>query len=119
MDQRKTYLLPDDSCGGDEIVARCALDVCVPIIITPTATVEQPSVGYCGQPVITPGARSCTQGQSDNSYYFTLSQTVCVTVPVQLQTVVTAEEAGAVCLGNNTGRSGGDADCSCLQEVIS
>ena len=57
------------------------VDVCVPVTISPFATVGEPIVTCCGDPAITPGTASCG-GTVGGSCSFTISQRVCVAVPV-------------------------------------
>ena len=62
--------------------ARQEVDVCVPITITPYATVGDAMITCCGDPVITGGTAACS-GIPGGSCSFTVSQRVCVSIPVQ------------------------------------
>lgn len=57
------------------------VDVCVPVTITPRAEVGEATVTCCGDPTITPGAAACA-GPVGGTCSFTISQRVCVAVPV-------------------------------------
>lgn len=54
--------------------------ICAPIRVEPRARIGRPVSYCCGDPVVTPGRTSCT-GRSTNCY-FTISQRICVEVPV-------------------------------------
>ena len=55
-------------------------DVCVAVTVTPYAQVGTPVATCCGKPVITAG-RTCG-GTKKGSCTFTMTQTLCVAVPV-------------------------------------
>jgi len=57
------------------------VDVCVPVTISPYATVGEATVTCCGDPTITQGTASCA-GTTGGTCSFTISQRVCVAVPV-------------------------------------
>lgn len=57
------------------------VDVCVPVTITPYATVGDTAVTCCGTPTITQGTATCA-GTAGGTCSFTLTQRVCVAVPV-------------------------------------
>ena len=56
--------------------------VCVPVIVTPYAYAGIPSTTCCGNPIITPGAETC-DGTVNGSCKFTMTQDICVAVPVK------------------------------------
>lgn len=62
--------------------AQQEVDVCIPITVTPYASVGEAIVTCCGDPVITSGTASCS-GIPGGSCSFTVTQRVCVAVPVQ------------------------------------
>ncbi len=55
--------------------------VCVPMQVTPYATIGQGVVNCVGDPIITYGATECT-GVENGTCFFTVSQTVHLGVPV-------------------------------------
>ena len=57
------------------------VDVCVPVTIAPYANVGEATVTCCGAPTITEGTASCA-GTAGGTCSFTVSQRVCVAVPV-------------------------------------
>ena len=56
--------------------------VCVPVTVTPYAIVGTTITKCCGDPVVTPGKNTC-EGAKNGSCVFTITQDVCVTVPVE------------------------------------
>jgi hypothetical protein len=57
------------------------ISVCVPITVTPHATLGTIETFCCGAPTITPGSSPCA-GTANGSCSFTISQQLCVRVPV-------------------------------------
>ena len=55
--------------------------VCVPVTVTPFATAKPTTTTCCGSPIITPGTGSCA-GTVNGSCHFTITQNICVAVPV-------------------------------------
>lgn len=56
--------------------------VCVPVTVTPFAVVGDTVTKCCGDPVVTPGKNTC-DGNKKGSCVFTITQDICVTVPVE------------------------------------
>lgn len=56
--------------------------VCVPVIVTPFAHAGQTKTKCCGDPIVVPGEKPCP-GKKNGSCAFTISQTICVEVPVE------------------------------------
>lgn len=69
--------------------------VCVPVVVTPTAIPGTTRTICCGDPVINPGERTCASGSTH--CYFTVSQRVCIEVPVTFGATVTVGEAHITC----------------------
>lgn len=57
------------------------LSVCVPITVTPYARIGRVTTYCCGEPTITPGPAPCP-GTANGSCTFTITQQLCVKVPV-------------------------------------
>lgn len=57
------------------------ISVCVPVTVTPFANAGKTKTKCCGEPVVTPGDMSCP-GKKNGVCTFTISQTICVEVPV-------------------------------------
>lgn len=70
---------PDQKCPA---IGYQPLTVCVPITVTPFMNKGTPTLYCCGDPIITPGAVTCN-GVINGSCTFTISQNICVEVPVE------------------------------------
>ena len=55
--------------------------VCVPVTVTPFARAKTTTSFCCGDPIITPGRVTCP-GTVNGSCTFTITQNICVAVPV-------------------------------------
>lgn len=66
--------------GSCPVVGYQRSTVCVPVTVTPFATVGTPVATCCGDPIVTAGD-TCVRGKSTCS--FTIRQQLCVAVPVQ------------------------------------
>ena len=82
--------------------------VCVPVTVTPFAQTGITVTKCCGEPVVTPGMVTCG-GTKNGSCFFTISQDVCVAVPVEFGAV--ASVGDAFVSGNGT--SGTDICTNC------
>ncbi|MDD2956762.1 MAG: hypothetical protein PHD67_10715 [Oscillospiraceae bacterium] len=77
----------NDCFSVDEIAETCpavgyqTLTACVPVTVTPSAQVGVVTAKCCGDPVVTPGRNTCG-GTKNGACTFTLTQTLCITVPV-------------------------------------
>lgn len=73
-------------CGPLEQTCRAigyqAASLCVPVTVTPFAIAGDPIVSCCGSPIVTPGTGPCG-GTINGSCVFTISQNICVSVPVE------------------------------------
>lgn len=63
------------------VVGTQAMTVCLPVEITPFAKVGPSTTSCKGEPVIKVGCATCT-GTKNGTCAFTISQTICVEVPV-------------------------------------
>lgn len=71
-------------CGGETscaVFAHQRATVCVPVTVTPFASVGDTITRCCGNPVVRPGTAVC-DGTLMGSCVFTISQDVCIAVPV-------------------------------------
>lgn len=57
------------------------ISVCVPVTVTPFAIAGKTITKCCGNPDVDPGNTTCP-GKKNGSCFFTISQTICVEVPV-------------------------------------
>ncbi len=69
--------------------------VCAPVVVTPIVIPGATSTICCGDPVVTPGERACTSGNTH--CYFTVSQRVCIEVPVTFGATATVGDARITC----------------------
>ena len=72
--------------------------VCVPVAVAPYAHVGTISARCCGIPVVKSGAASCP-GEPDGVCCFTISQNICVEVPVEFGANVTIGDTYVNCQG--------------------
>lgn len=62
--------------------------ICVPVTVTPFAQTGMTVTKCCGAPVVTPGREVCN-GMKNGSCVFTITQDICVAVPVEFGAVAT------------------------------
>ena len=72
--------------------------ICVPVTVTPFAQTGATTTKCCGTPVITPGREVCA-GTKNGSCFFTISQDICVAVPVEFGAVATVGDTFVNCNG--------------------
>ncbi len=58
------------------------VSVCVPVTVTPFAQTGKTSTKCCGTATVTPGQNTC-QGTRNGACVFTISQNLCVAIPVK------------------------------------
>lgn len=80
--------------GGCPVVGYQRSTVCVPVTVTPFAHVGTPVVSCCGAPVVTAGD-VCPR--SGGVCHFTITQEVCVAVPVEFGARAVAGTPSAQC----------------------
>jgi hypothetical protein len=68
------------------------VEVSQPVVLTPSATVGTPTLSCQGTPTVT-----CETNAAHTACTVTLTQSVCVTVPVQYGVTMTAGEASIAC----------------------
>lgn len=73
------------------------IDVCVPVTIKPFANVGATVMKCCGDAVVLPG-HHCCKGQKDGACVFTVTQTICVEVPVEFGAVANVGDTYVDCL---------------------
>ena len=72
--------------------------ICVPVTVTPFAQTGATVTKCCGNPVVTPGRETCS-GMKNGSCFFTISQDICVAVPVAFGAVATVGDTFVNCNG--------------------
>lgn len=87
--------------------------ICVPVKVTPFARPGVTTTHCCGKPIITPGANTC-RGTINGNCTFTISQNICVEVPVEFGATATVGAAVVDC-GEATGKD----ICRCCKEATS
>lgn len=71
-------LTEDQTCPA---VGYQSASICVPVTITPFAQTGPTYTKCCGNPVVTPGNAVC-DGVRNGSCSFTITQDICIAVPV-------------------------------------
>ena len=66
--------------------------ICVPVTVTPYAQTGVTTTKCCGTPVVTPGIAVCG-GIKNGSCAFTITQDICVAVPVEFGAVATVGDS--------------------------
>ena len=72
--------------------------ICVPVTVTPFAQAGATITKCCGTPVVTPGREICG-GVKNGSCVFTITQDICVAVPVEFGATATVGESFVNCNG--------------------
>lgn len=102
-----------DSDGSCPAVGYQRVDVCVPVMVTPFAKTGSTITTCCGDAVVTPGATPC-DGVKNGTCAFTISQTICVEVPVAFGATATVGDTFVNCLG----ASADDICTNCKKEDV-
>ncbi|MGN1194128.1 MAG: hypothetical protein ACI4SB_01445 [Acutalibacteraceae bacterium] len=89
------------------------LSVCVPVIVTPFAHTGRTITKCCGDPIVVAGEMPCP-GKKNGSCAFTISQTICVEVPVEFGANAVVGDTFVDCLG----ASAEDICIHCREEEI-
>ncbi len=84
--------------------------VCVPVTVSPYAKAGMTYTKCCGNPVVTPGLNVC-EGIKNGNCVFTLSQNICVEVPVEFGATAIVGDTYVNC----TGASADDICTECSQ----
>lgn len=74
--------------------------ICVPVTVTPFAQTGATVTKCCGSPVVTPGREVCG-GLKNGSCFFTITQDICVAVPVEFGAVATVGDSYVTCNGSS------------------
>lgn len=72
--------------------------MCVPVTITPFAQTGATYTKCCGNPVVVPGRISCV-GERNGSCSFTISQDICVAVPISFGAIASVGDTFVSCNG--------------------
>lgn len=88
---------PGSGCNCNKISTQC-VDVTAPLTLTPTASIGTATVACQGEPVV-----SCETDPTGSCCIVTLTQKVCVTVPMRYGVTMTAGEPKIDCAENCAG----------------
>lgn len=80
------------------VTAYHRVNVCVPVTVTPYATVGKITTACCGTPLLSAGENECA-GEADGSCTFTINQTLCLSVPVVFGADAAVGDTAVSCLG--------------------
>lgn len=72
--------------------------ICVPVTVTPFAKTGATFTKCCGNPVVASGRNTCT-GVKNGACAFTISQDICVAVPVEFGAIATVGDTFVDCNG--------------------
>lgn len=86
--------------------------ICVPVTVTPYAQTGIATTKCCGSPVVTSGRDVCG-GVRNGSCFFTISQDICVAVPVEFGAVASVGDSYVSC----NGASDSDICTSCGEQM--
>ena len=82
-----------------DVLGQQMANVCLPVSVQPFATVGTIVTRCCGAAIIAPG--TVCSGTPNMNCNFTISQRICVEVPVEFGATVTPGEAHVQCTGEN------------------
>lgn len=85
-----------NEAGTCPTVGYQSASICVPVTVTPFAQAGVTSTKCCGNPVITSGRDICG-GVRNGSCFFTITQDICVAVPVEFGAVATVGDSYVNC----------------------
>ena len=88
------------------------ISICVPVTVTPFARANQAITKCCGEAVVVPGEKPCA-GKKNGVCTFTISQTICVEVPVVFGATSETGDTYVDCLG----ASADDICMNCREEL--
>ena len=89
---------PIDTTQTCPAVGYQSASICVPVTVTPFAQTGATLTKCCGSPVVTPGLDVCG-GMKNGSCVFTISQDLCMAVPVEFGAVSTVGDTFVSCNG--------------------
>lgn len=78
-------------------VAYQTSSVCVPVTVTPFAKTGETITKCCGSPVVVPGRNTCG-GTKNGQCVFTITQGICVEIPVEFGAVAAVGDTYVSCV---------------------
>ncbi len=76
------------------------ISICVPVTVAPFAKTGKTITKCCGDAVVTPGEKPCA-GKKNGVCTFTISQTICVEVPVEFGAMSEVGDTYVDCLATS------------------
>lgn len=115
--ERNEHSTPDYHHGkeGCPVVGYQSVSVSVPVEVKPFARTGKTRTVCCCDPIITMDTVTCA-GKKDGTCHFTISQMLCIEVPVSFGAVIGVGDTYVDCLGASSEAfpgSGQDRDCGC------
>ncbi|MEG1612757.1 MAG: hypothetical protein RR357_01185 [Clostridia bacterium] len=105
----------DNVVGEDQTcptVGYQSASICVPVTVTPFAKTGATSTKCCGMPIVISGRNTCG-GVKNGTCFFTISQDICVAVPVVFGAVASVGDTFVSCNGASS-----DDICSNCEKII-
>lgn len=87
-------MLPEDQTCPT--VGYQSASICVPVTVSPFAKTGATFTKCCGAPVVMPGKVTCA-GEKNGSCVFTITQDICVAVPVEFGATATVGDTFVSC----------------------
>ena len=106
MSEIKNAVAENQSCP---VVGYQSASVCVPVRVVPYAKAGGTITSCCGDPVVLPGSTPCA-GNKKGECSFTITQTLCIAVPVEFGADAYAGDAYVDCLGATAEECAGCGD---------
>ncbi|MEG1658301.1 MAG: hypothetical protein RR288_04505 [Oscillibacter sp.] len=97
-------LTDDQTCPA---IGYQSASICVPVTVTPFAKAGATFTKCCGNPVVLPGKNTC-DGTKNGACVFTISQDICVAVPIDFGAVAAVGDTFVHCNGASTETDCGD-----------
>jgi len=78
-----------------------AVSICAPVEVKPFAKAGETITRCCGQPVVTGGDDNTCPGERNGACYFTITQRLCIEVPVAFGAKATVGDPYITCEGSS------------------
>jgi hypothetical protein len=117
--RRKELSIMSDSISATNEAQTCpavgyqSASICVPVTVTPFANAEATTTKCCGGPVVTLGKNTCG-GTKNGTCLFTISQDICISVPVSFGAIAEVGDTYVTC----NGASADDICTDCSATIV-
>lgn len=111
LDMNTFHQHPAKTCPA---VGYQKVSVSVPVTIKPFAHTGTTRIRCCGHPVVVSGETPCS-GKKNGSCTFTISQTICVEIPVEFGAATTVGDTFVDCL--NASAYDICHECKCEEDI--